>query len=140
MKKLYYYSNEYFYEQGTTIFDLQEKCSGIYIITEGVVGIELTDGVKSNVIDIMGRGSVIGIYGVLFREPWVYVAKSVSVRTTKILKISNYVLDQLAMSTPILFEHMDQFQKKLELNGIPQIDYSIYRGKKQNENLKIDRS
>ena len=92
LKQLYYHSNEYFYEQGEIVFNFNENCSGIYIVIEGVVGIELTDGIKSRVIDIMGRGSVIGMHGALYKEPWVYVAKGASVQTTKIMKINHVVL------------------------------------------------
>ena len=92
LKQLYYHSNEFFYERDEIMFNFNEKCSGIYIVWEGVIGIELTDGTKSRIIDVMGRGSVIGMYGALYKEPWVYVAKGVSVRTTKIMKIDNTVL------------------------------------------------
>jgi hypothetical protein len=65
LKQLFYRSNEHHYCIGNQIFNWSDPCNYIYIVTQGVVSIDLTDGVNSRELDLLGRGSVIGYHNIL---------------------------------------------------------------------------
>ena len=48
---------------------------------------------------------------------------------TYVLKIKNTVIRDQAMSYPLLLDEIDIFEKKIEVGGVPQIDYKIQRDK-----------
>ena len=74
------------------IFDIGEICDNLFLIYQGVVSIEVTDQTQSKILDIMGRGSVIGLHGFLKNEPWLYKCKAISAQTVYIFMLPNTVL------------------------------------------------
>lgn len=50
------------------IFGLNEKTDYIYVVMKGVVAIELSDGHKHHILDLLGRGSIIQIHNIIFDE------------------------------------------------------------------------
>ena len=71
LKQLYYRSNEYFFEINEAVFKWDEFADYFVIVTQGIVSIDITDGVNSGVLDLLGRGSVIGLHNALIdNETW----------------------------------------------------------------------
>lgn len=126
LKQLYYRCETNFYEQDQIIFEAFSKCGYLYIIMQGVVGIELLDkDEQPYLIDIMGRGSIMGLNNVIKGEEWLYRASAQSSRSTVIIQISRDLLKQLSFFSSQLQQNFDYFQQYNELNSIPQIDYII---------------
>lgn len=75
LKRLYYQSSSDYYEKGSTLFDIGDKCKFILIVLHGTIEITLSDGVTEHQIDCLGKGSIIGSNNVLVGEKWIYKAK-----------------------------------------------------------------
>ena len=124
LKLLYYKSSEYYYAIHEQIFRWDEQCEFIYIVTQGVVSIDLTNGTNSEILDLLGRGSIIGIHNILYpKSIWYLNCTARSALTTKVLKVSKVVLKGLSMTYPYLFELIEDFKHQIEMIGNPQIDY-----------------
>lgn len=77
------------------IFDVGELCDDIYIVLSGAVEIALTDNINYEMMDMMGKGSVIGINNVLVKEKWCYKAISRSSESTSVIKIPKAIVESL---------------------------------------------
>ena len=56
----------------------------------------LSDGKKEQHLDVMGRGSIIGISNILYGEKWAYYATAMSERGTIVFRLKNDVLKLMA--------------------------------------------
>lgn len=65
LKKLYYESRQEFYEPNQELFLFGDVCKYIYIIISGVIDIVISDGTHKEVLDILCKGSLIGVNYVL---------------------------------------------------------------------------
>ena len=93
---------------------------------QGVVEIELTNGEQTHILDIMGRGSVIGINNIISQEEWIFNAKAVSVRTTVLLRLRRAELVKMMRMYPELEKDFQNWKENLQIKGCPQIDYVIH--------------
>jgi len=90
LRELYYRSKQTYFDPGSTLFDIGEPCKDIFIILSGVCDIIISDGDKNKaVLDIMGKGSVIGNNFIFTREPWMYKAQNNSVSRVQVIMISS---------------------------------------------------
>ena len=71
-------SNEFHYEIDEMVFKLNAKTDYIFVVMQGVVSIELSNGYEDHIIDLLGRGSIIQIANIIFDELSYYQARSVS--------------------------------------------------------------
>jgi signal-transduction protein with cAMP-binding, CBS, and nucleotidyltransferase domain len=62
---LFYSGDLQIYEVDEPIFKFGQTCDFIYIVMMGVVEVDLTDGRQEYMLDILGRGSVIGLQSML---------------------------------------------------------------------------
>lgn len=74
------------------LFKFGTKCEYIYIVLQGVIQVDMTDGYLTQYLDCMGRGSIIGINGVLKGNEMAYSAKAVSSRSTYIFRITQSMI------------------------------------------------
>ena len=87
MKRLYYRTLHQFYEFDARLFDVKEVCRDIFIIIAGIVEISIPNGLKETVIDVLGRGSVIGAHFMIKEEIWPLRATAKFTGTTKVLRL-----------------------------------------------------
>jgi len=59
------------YEIDTVVFEPGDTCRSSDIVLKGVVESSLSDGHSFRRLDLLGRGSIIGIHGVIKKEQWV---------------------------------------------------------------------
>ena len=79
------------------LFDVDEPCNEILIIMHGVIDVVISDGYQnSQVLDILGKGSIIGANFVLKQEIWSYEAINNSSLTVKVIRISHNLISMLA--------------------------------------------
>ena len=126
LKNLYFMSEFEMYEIDEEIFSFGQDSNSLLIIMQGVVEIDLTNGIESKMLDLLGRGSVIGVCNVLNREQWVFNAVAKSVMSTVILRIPFSVISVQMESNPRLKLSINQTIKDLETKGIPQVDYLMH--------------
>lgn len=60
------------------LFGLNERTDYIYVVMQGVISIELSDGHNHHILDLLGRGSIIQIHNIVLDELTYYQARSVS--------------------------------------------------------------
>lgn len=71
------------------IFDYGDSINHIYFIQSGVVSIEICYDRKVHQFDILGRGSILGQFGILQRHNrWNYRCVVKSQESVRILKVS----------------------------------------------------
>lgn len=71
----------------------------------GVIDIVVSDGYKNHqVLDILGKDSIIGANFVLKQEPWCYEAVNNSTITVKILKLNHNLISMLATQNTDIME------------------------------------
>lgn len=87
---MYYKSQRSFYCKDEILFEYGQKCEFVYIILSGVVSIELINNKKEVMqqIDILGRGSVLGVNNVINGYPWYYRARICSEQSLNVIQIS----------------------------------------------------
>ena len=76
----------------------------IIIVYQGVVQINLTDGENYHMLDIMGRGSLIGVNNVVNMEDYNYNAEAVSDETTVLPKVSWDLIEEMMLFDEGLME------------------------------------
>jgi signal-transduction protein with cAMP-binding, CBS, and nucleotidyltransferase domain len=62
------------YDIDERIFQFGQPAKYMRIIMQGVVEIDITDGKKKFLFDLLGRGSVIGVHFMITSEKWIYEA------------------------------------------------------------------
>lgn len=88
LRQLYYKGEHEFLDIGQTIFDVGDKCNSIYYILQGVLDIVISDGYSNHkVLDVLGKGSFLGMNFILKSEIWYYKAVNNSTITSRILKV-----------------------------------------------------
>ena len=60
LKDMYYSSDLMLFDINQKLFSAGNKCKDIFIVMQGVLQIDLTDGTNEFMLELMGRGSVIG--------------------------------------------------------------------------------
>jgi CRP-like cAMP-binding protein len=79
----------------------------MYIITQGVVSIDISDGEQSQIIDLMGQGSILGIYNSYSGEEWPYNCTIRSVQTTKIIHIPMSIIIEMSHNYNDLADNLE---------------------------------
>ena len=92
---MYYKTYVQWYGPTQKLFEAGERCNCLYIILNGVIDIQISDGEETQVIDSLGKGSVIGINYLIKKEKWVYSAVNLSTITAKILKVDENLLNHI---------------------------------------------
>lgn len=87
-------------------------CKSIYIILFGALEIGLCNGHVYLEMDIMGRGSIIGMDRVLTGKEWSYEAKIKS-KLAHIIQIPIEVLQSEMKMSPLLLDKMQQYHSNL---------------------------
>lgn len=71
IRQLYYHSKQRFYDKNEMLFDVGDLADSIFIVMQGVIDIVLTDGYDHHeTLDVLGKGSIIGINSMLTSENW----------------------------------------------------------------------
>lgn len=96
LREIYYRSEKEFLNIEQKIFGVGDSCDDIFIVISGVIEITLSDGKKKQHLDMMGRGSIIGMSNILFGEKWAYYATAMSERGTIIFRLKKDVLKLMA--------------------------------------------
>lgn len=97
LRQLFYRAKQQFYDSKQVLFDVGDACENIFFVLHGVIDIVLSDGYQNHqVLDILGKGSIIGANFVLKKEKWVYSAINNTTMTVRVLKISHNLLQTLA--------------------------------------------
>lgn len=78
------------------LFDIGETCNDIFIIMSGMVDIFIADnfGAEEH-LDVLGRGSILGINFILVKEQWVYRAVNNTSLAAKIFVIPHSSINKL---------------------------------------------
>ena len=61
---------------------------------QGVLSIEISDGYQHHVLDLIGRGSVMQSFNLIFNTFTFYQARSVSTWTTRIIRVSRKSIER----------------------------------------------
>lgn len=126
LRQLFYRSKQQFYDIGQVVFDVGDCCDCVYYVLQGVIDIVISDGYAHHkVLDVLGKGSFIGISSVLKEETWAYKAVNNSTLTTRVLIVSNHAIQSMAVQFAPLQTAIKHFSEHLEIYGLPQIDYQI---------------
>ena len=88
LSEIYYRSTKEMVGIESTIFDVGQKCKEIIVILSGVIEISLSDGLQEQHLDLLGRGSIIGLSNILYNDRFAYLGKAMSERGTIIVRIS----------------------------------------------------
>jgi CRP-like cAMP-binding protein len=73
LRQLFYRAKQQFYDSKQVLFDVGDACENIYFVLHGVIDIVISDGYQNHqVLDILGKGSIIGANFVLKKEKWIY--------------------------------------------------------------------
>jgi hypothetical protein len=131
LRQLFFSGEFKMYEVDEPIFKANERCKDLIIIMQGVVEIDMTDGLQNVLMDLLGKGSVIGVNSFFTGVPWVFNAFAVSSQTTTLFRLDHEVIDKMMKSNSILNQAVQLYQDHLDTTGVPQVDYLIYNDKKQ---------
>jgi len=75
------------------LFDVGDTCKHVCIVLEGVVDIVISDGFRNTtILDVLGKGSVLGQSYVISKEKWFYKAVNNSILTAKIIQIDMKII------------------------------------------------
>ena len=84
----------------------------------------ISDGYQNHrVLDVLGKGSFIGMNFALMSEMWYYRIENNSTPTVRILKIKMSIIDDLASQYIELDNALRYHKQQLEIDGLHQIDY-----------------
>lgn len=137
LRQLYYRTKQGFVEPGQILFDVEDKCDEIIIILHGLIDIVISDGYyKCQILDILGKDSIIGANFVLKQEPWCYNAVNNSSITVKVLRISYNLIYTLTTQSQDVLDHVQLHTERVEIYGLPQIDYVINMNKTTAEEIR----
>ena len=71
------------------MFEYGDTCKDIFIIMSGIVDIVITDGTANKqVLDVLGKGSVIGMNNILKAQKWSFQAVNDTRITARCIRIS----------------------------------------------------
>ena len=97
----------------------------------------MSDGFRnSHVLDILGKDSIIGSNFVLKQETWCYEAINNTTITVKVLRISHNLLYTVASQNNDMMDAIQAYTERVEVNGLPQIDYIIKMNKTTSEEIR----
>lgn len=68
MKKLYYKSKQQFYGPTQKLFEIGDICDKMFLVMSGVIDIIVHNEHVRQVIDTVGKGSVLGMNFILKKE------------------------------------------------------------------------
>lgn len=127
LTNLYYKSHRCFYGQDQIVFEYGSNCNFIYLILSGVLSIELLNNKKevTQQIDILGRGSIIGINNVLSSNKWFYRARVSSDQSLNVIQICRDSLMQLSKQNHLMATKLLETVNDHQTYGIPQVDYVV---------------
>ena len=124
------------YEMHDRVFSVGAPCECVYIVIQGVLQINLTNGYKERQLDIMGQGSVIGSNFVIRGDIWYYNCVSVSREKTILIQIPQSTIYKLNEQNRNFAKVLSNYVQNLQTDGVPQIDYLI--GRVGNEDRKLN--
>lgn len=87
LQTLYYNCLFEEYEMNYRVFNVGSHCECVYIVIQGALQINLTNGVLERQLDVMSQGSVLGTSYVMRGDIWYYNCVSVSKEKTILLQI-----------------------------------------------------
>lgn len=125
LRQLYYRSTWRFYDYSQKVFKIGDNCDRLYLIMSGVIEISLESKGTTQQLDLMTRGSILGIYGILKQDPWNVQAIVVSQQTAQVLEISSELIKSFTALYPSLNGDLDEVSQRIEVSGRPHIDYII---------------
>ena len=76
------------------------------MIMSGIVEIYLERDGKTQMLDLMTRGSILGFYGITTQDPWPYTAVIRSIATAQVFEISSDLIQSIAEIYPQLLKEM----------------------------------
>lgn len=112
LRRLYYLSDERFYEYGDMLFNIGDAGKSAFIIIYGAVEIGLSEGKNYMSMDFLSKGSAIGFNTILTGREWAYQAKVKSIRAT-IVKIDISTLEVEIKNSPLLEQKVNEYQNHL---------------------------
>lgn len=83
----------------------------------GVVEIDLTDGRQQYMLDILGRGSVIGLQSMLSEDFQVFNCYAKSEYSTIIFRLSSEVVFKYAKTNKHLMDSIELYRRQIQENG-----------------------
>jgi predicted nucleic acid-binding Zn ribbon protein len=92
-------------------------------------------------LDLLGRGSIIGLNNIMKEDTYVYNCCAKSQNSTILFKLPRIVLFKYAKTNNQLHKAIEAAKKSISDHGLPQIDYLIYKDKQPKdfeELLKIN--
>lgn len=120
LRQLYYRTKQDFVEPGQMLFDVEDRCNEIIIIMHGVIDIVVSDGFYNHqILDILGKDSIIGSNFVLKQEPWCYEAINNSTITVKVLRINHNLISMLATQNKDIMDQVQLHTERVEIYGLP---------------------
>ena len=81
---------------------------------------------RSQLLDLMGRGSIIGAFSILCKDDWALDVTVRSVATVQVLEIPSLTILSLARGRPTFLRAVEDDMMRVEMMGTPQIDYVIH--------------
>ena len=101
------------------LFDLGDYCEDIYMILSGVIDIVISDGSSNRqVLDSLGRGSVLGMSFILKHEQWVYQALNNTSMTAHVIKINIHHLTTLGHYHGDIDEEVQKRLRWIAIHGM----------------------
>jgi len=86
----------------------------------------ITDGYDNHqILDVLGRGSIMGANIVLREEKWPYSCINNAFQTAKIIHISTNTINYLKKNDESILKVITAQEEYFEIYGLPQIDYTI---------------
>ena len=127
LRVLYHRSIWRFYDLDQKIISPGQACDRLYVITSGVVEVSLSKGYQTTqLLDLMGRGSIIGAQSILCKDDWALDVTVRSVATAQVLEIPSLTILSLARGSPSFLKAVEEDMLRVEMMGTPQIDYIIF--------------
>ena len=109
------------------LFESGDRVDNIFLILRGVVTIEILINGNYHKLDILGRGSILGLDGILsLNNKWNYRAIVCSHKTANIVEISRKSIQFLASKCLVTKKQVLKSIQEIQESGMPQIDYLIF--------------
>lgn len=120
LRQLYYRSKQGFCQPGEQLFDVGDECEDIIVILNGCIDIVVSDGYKfQEILDVLGKDSIIGANFVLKQEVWAYEAVNNSNMTVKFMRINHNLISMLSTQNPDIMQSVQAYSEKIEVQGLP---------------------
>ncbi|CAI2372437.1 unnamed protein product [Moneuplotes crassus] len=120
---------------GASIFKQNEKCSDIIIVASGEISVSINNNQVYDIeLDTLYSGCTIGSYSILNQDD--HSISTAAKTDCSVILISSRILESLASKFEEISRSIEEHQEYLKQNGLPFLDYRIYRTKKSNMTAK----